>query len=102
ESSIKLDLPSASTGEKTKPKETGKIIINVVAKDILFFGDSPISLQDLSRRLREERMKTEIPLEVRIRTNRQVPYSVIEPVLVLCAQAGIGNVSFSVLEGSDP
>lgn len=102
ESSIQLDLPSATTGEKAKVKETGKIIINVVAKDILFLGDLPVSLQDLPVRLRAERAKTQIPLEVRIRTNRQVPYSVIEPILVLCAQTGITNVSFSVVEGSKP
>jgi hypothetical protein len=36
-------------------------------------------------------------LEVRIRGDRSVPYRVIEPLLVSCAEAGVWNVGFVVV-----
>jgi hypothetical protein len=36
-------------------------------------------------------------LEVRIRSDRSVEYSRIEPILLACVRAGIWNVSFAVL-----
>lgn len=100
ESSIKLDLPKAQTGEKIKKKETGKLVINVVDGNHLFLGEHRVTQEELRMRLLEEKNKSKDPLEVRIRTNRKVPYEIIEPILVICVQTGISHVSFAVIEGS--
>ena len=100
ESSIKLDLPKAQTGEKIKKKETGKLVINVIDGENLFLGEHRVTKEELRLRLQEEKIKSNVPLEVRIRTNRKVRYEIIEPILVLCVQTGITNVSFAVIEVS--
>jgi len=37
------------------------------------------------------------PFEVQIRSDRSVPYKIIEPILLSCARAGVTNVKFKVL-----
>ena len=38
------------------------------------------------------------PLDVRIRSDRTVPYEVIEPLLLACARSGVTRVKFPVLQ----
>ena len=40
-------------------------------------------------------------LEVRIRSDRTVPYARVEPVMLSCAKAGIWNVTFAVYRPED-
>ncbi len=94
---MKLDLPKAQTGEKIEPRETGKLVLNVAGPNSFFLGEYPVSLEDFRIRLLEEKKKAIHPLEVRIRSDRKVPYSDIEPILVICAQSGVSNVSFAVI-----
>ena len=35
--------------------------------------------------------------EVRIRSDRSVPYRFVEPVMIACARAGAWNVTFAVI-----
>ncbi len=102
ESLIAVDLPTAKTSRmpKSSGPETRKITINVTGEDHLFLGTRPIDREQLEQYLTAERSRAGIPLEVRIRTDRRVPYSAIEPVLVLCSQAGIDNVSFNTYRKS--
>lgn len=97
--SMKLDLPDATTGtERKEEDQSGKIIINVDSAGNLFLGTRAVTRDSLKAALRKEKSQTRLPLEVRIRTDHAVPYRLIEPVLVLCAESGIGDVSFSVIE----
>ena len=38
-------------------------------------------------------------LEVRIRSDRTVPYRIVEPLMVACARSGVWRVTFAVVEG---
>ena len=97
--SMQLELPSAQSGEADRQEsDTGKIIINVDPSGSLFFGAQPVTREELKAALLREKAAARRPLEIRIRTDRGVPYALIEPVLVLCAESGIGGVSFSVME----
>lgn len=97
--SMQLDLPSAVSGEADADEtESGKIILNVDTSGSVFFGAKPVTRDELKAALLKEKSDARRPLEIRIRTDRSVPYERIEPVLILCAESGIGNVSFSVME----
>lgn len=98
EVSIDLDLPSATTGKELTRQKTAKIIINVVSEESILLGTRPVSLSELHLFLETEKRKSKDPLEIRIRTNRVNPYQIVEPILVICARCGIGNVSFSVVD----
>ena len=96
ESLIAVDLPTAKTSRMPKASESGtrKITITVTGEDCLFLGTRLIDSEHLRQYLIAEQSRTGKPLEVRIRTDRHVPYRTIAPVMVICSQAGIDNVSF--------
>ena len=97
ESAMKLDLPVATTGrEPGQQQETGKTMINVAPNGLVYLGTREVTLDELQTELIRQQRETRLPLEIRIRTDRTVPWRIIEPVLVTCTKAGIGNVSFSV------
>lgn len=98
EASMPLDLPTAWTGQKAEPQETGKIVINVNPEGHLFLGIREVTREELHHELVRQKQESKLPLEIRIRTARTVPYRIIEPVLVTCARAGTGNVSFAVID----
>jgi biopolymer transport protein ExbD len=97
EALIAVDLPTAKTSRMPDSSQSGtrKITINITGEDHLFLGMTPIDREQLRQYLTAEQSRPGRPLEVRIRTDRRVPYRAIEPILVICSQAGIDNVSFN-------
>ena len=104
ESLITLDLPTAKTSRMPQASESGtrKITINITGEDHLFLGLTPVDRDQLRQYLIAEQSRNGKPLEVRIRTDRRVPYRAIEPILVICSQTGIDNVSFHTYQRSIP
>ena len=80
--------------EMTLPREAS----NVESADSVYFGARQVSYDELRERLRREKSRATRDVSVRIRANRDVPYSAIEPILVICAQTGFSDVSFAVVE----
>ncbi len=99
--SMPIDLPETASGEESPETETGKIILNIDRKGALYLGASPITREELRGALAKEKENAPRGLEVRIRSDRTVPYSQVEPVLLLCAETGITEVSFAVLTPAD-
>ncbi|MDO5554305.1 MAG: biopolymer transporter ExbD [Planctomycetia bacterium] len=99
EAAMKLDLPVAATGEQATAEATSaKVVINIDASGQTFLGTRPLAIDDLRQELIRQRQESSLPLAIRIRTSREVPYAQIEPVLVACTQAGVGDVSFAVYD----
>lgn len=99
-----LDLPVAETGTKSQETETPRVTINIGAQDddyAVRLGARPVTPQELRTRLARERETSGIDLEIRIRSDRSIPYRVIEPILLTCAQLGIWNVKFAVVRPED-
>ena len=96
EAFIAVDLPTTKTSRMPGASESGtrKITINMTGEDHIFLGMTPIDREQLRQYLTAEQARPGKPPEVRIRTDRRIPYRTIEPVLVICSQAGIDNVSF--------
>jgi biopolymer transport protein ExbD len=96
ESLIAVDLPTAKTSRMPKASESGsrKITINITGEDHVFLGMTPVDRDQLRLYLIAEQSRSSKPLAVRIRTDRRVPSRVIEPILVICSQSGVDNVSF--------
>ena len=95
---MELDLPSAESGERIKESNTRTLTLNVPKAGTMFLGNEPVDEVQFRAVLFRERQSSDKDIEVRIRLNKDVPYGVIEPVLVLCAEAGVWNVSFAVLK----
>jgi biopolymer transport protein ExbD len=65
--------PRFSVGAEEQPRDVIEAMISTQAKD-----------------------KAERPLELRIRSDRAVPFGEIEPLLVTAAEAGVRDVKFAV------
>src|SRR5262245_37982165 len=87
EKQLPLALPTAASAQPAASDDRPRLTINVLADGTLLVANRPIALAELATLLRERKAAHGDRLEVRIRADRSVPYSHIEPVLPLCARA---------------
>ncbi|MBO7725907.1 MAG: biopolymer transporter ExbD [Thermoguttaceae bacterium] len=92
-----VPLPTAAGGEEVESRETGKLVITIGEDGAVCVGSQVVPLDELKERLLREREASVLPLEVRVRADRSLPWPQAESVLLLCAEAGISDLSFSVL-----
>lgn len=93
---MKLPLPDAQSGTRTENSQAPRVIVNISSGGELQMAGRELTLDQFGQRLRERRARSGRDLEVRIRSDREVPYRDISPVMRRCAEAGIWNVTFAV------
>ena len=93
---LELDLPNASSGERADDDSHSRVTINLVPQGQIALGNDPVTPQQLTERLQVEAGERGADLEVRIRSDRAVPYREVEPILLACSRAGVWNVTFAV------
>jgi biopolymer transport protein ExbD len=98
ETQLELELPMASSGRQAVNDERPRLSVNVRSDGSVMLGSTATQLDDMGRRLRIERDRLGEDLEVRIRADRAVEYSLVEPILLACAEAQIWNVTFAVFK----
>jgi len=101
ETQVAVDLPDAATSDRPEEEDVRRLIVNVLSETEILVGSQPIEPARLETLLNYESQRSlgagnTRPLEVRIRTDRTVPYHVVEPILLACARSGIWNVKFAV------
>ena len=99
---LKLDLPQAGSGQRGDDEEIRRVIVNVLPRQEpggrIKVGGRLMHGDELTELIRYESRQTAGQLEVRIRTDRTVPYHVIEPVMLACARAKVWKVTFAVVQ----
>ena len=98
ETQLDLDLPTAASGRQAVDDERPRLSVNVRSDGSVMLGSTETPPMEMGRRLRIERERLGGDLEVRIRADRSVPYSAVEPILLACAEAQIWNVTFAVFK----
>ncbi|MBN1589385.1 MAG: biopolymer transporter ExbD [Pirellulales bacterium] len=103
---LELDLPTAASGRRAEAEgKARRIVVNVLPKTRderrIMVGGRLFDSDELGRLIRFERERTEGALEVRIRSDRRVPYRDIEPVMLACARSGVWDVTFAVVAGKE-
>lgn len=96
ETQLTMELPRAKSGDEMREPSVKRIILNLPSDGQLFVGGTPIQTAELPIFFKKLTAAHEI--EVHLRANRLVPYRAIEPILLACAESGIWNVSFSVIQ----
>lgn len=94
-----VELPRASSGGPEKADLRRRLIVTILPDGTMNIGGRELILPQVEQLIAEgsvEREGTD-EFEVRIRTDRRVPYRYIEPLLLACARAGVTNVKFNVL-----
>lgn len=94
---LEVDLPDAASGNRPEESDIRRIVVNVLAEGDVRVGTETVDSERLAGLIRYEARQTEGQLEIRIRSNRNVPYRVIEPILLASARAGVWNVTFAVV-----
>ncbi len=98
ETQLELDLPTAASGRQAAEDQRPRLSVNVRADGSVMLGSTETRPDEMVRRLQIERDRLGGDLEVRVRADRSVPYDVVEPILLACADAGIWNVTFAVFK----
>lgn len=96
ETQLALPLPAAESGRPPAADERPRLTVNVLADGTLLVANRLIAADELTRLLAERKAAHGDALEVRIRGDRSVPYSRVEPVMLACTRAGIWNVAYAV------
>ena len=101
ESNVKLDLPTAQSG-LDEDTESTMVVVNILADGSWQVAGDRVNLPRLNQLLIRIARQSAEPLRLKIRTDSEVGYSRIEPVLQAASKAGIGDIVFAVLEGPRP
>ena len=96
-----LQLPSAGSGQRPENDNVRRVVVNVLPEEKpagrIMVGGRLMRHKELAEMIDYETRQTGGRLEVRIRTDRTVPYQVVEPVMIACARAGVWKVTFAVV-----
>jgi biopolymer transport protein ExbD len=99
-----VDLPSATKGQDDDAESDapGRLTVTVMPDGQLSSSGKTISPDDFVLFL-SETLSEHGPdgTEVRIRADKAVPYSFVEPLLVKAAELGVTKIRFAVLRESD-
>ncbi len=93
---MELDLPAAETGTGAN-EESRRVVVNVLPEGTTMTAGKLVDLDELERIFRFERRQVGEDLEIRIRSDRQVPFRAVEPIMIAAARAGIWRVTFAVV-----
>lgn len=101
ETQLELDLPDAGTGQPPREEEIRRVVVNVLPRQQtaaqIMVGGRLVDDAKLAELIGYESRRAGGQLEVRIRSDRKVPYRVVEPVMIACARAGVWRVTFAVV-----
>ena len=98
ESTEPVELPLASQFDDGQAEVPRRLVVTVTADQVLHVGGRIVTLDQVADLLAEaETEKQDAAYEVRIRGDRRVPFHVVEPLMIACAQAGITRIGYAVL-----
>ncbi|MDA1051478.1 MAG: biopolymer transporter ExbD [Planctomycetota bacterium] len=100
EAQMELPLPVADSGEQPD-HEARRLTLNVTADGSMLLAGRHIDREELKQRLKLARDEHGEDVEIRIRGDRNVPYSAVSPIMLSCARTGIWKVTFGVYHSED-
>ena len=96
DTAIAVDLPVAETGDHPQEQQARRLTITITQPGTLFVGTTAFDKECLRRIMIDCRRDWGEEAEVLIRTNKDVPYGEIRPILRMAVESGIIHVSFAV------
>jgi biopolymer transport protein ExbD len=94
----RIELPIASKAQEDE-ESPNRLIVTIVASGEMSIGTTPIPPEEFEQRLQALIAKHgTAATELRIRADRSVLYSNVEPMLITAAQNGVTKVRFAVLK----
>ncbi|MBC8353032.1 MAG: biopolymer transporter ExbD [Planctomycetes bacterium] len=100
EAQMDLPLPVADSGEESNDELT-RLTLNVTEDGSMLLAGRRLDRDELKQRLNDARDEHGKDVEIRIRGDRNVPYSAVSPIMLSCARTGIWKVTFGVYRSED-
>ena len=100
DNAIQVELPEAETGTLPQEQNTRRLTITILNPGTMYAGTEILDKSRLRQLMTECRRVWGEEAEIRIRTNKNVPYGEVKPVLQMAAESGIIRVAFAVMERS--
>jgi biopolymer transport protein ExbD len=97
ENMLALDLPTANSGLEDV-SQTSTVVVNVLEDGSWQLAGQTVDEARLQQQFLKRALNTDEPLRLKIRTDKQVPYRRLEPILRVASSAGIGDIVFSVFD----
>ena len=99
DNAVDINLPEAVTGRLPTEQQMRRLTISIPRPGTLYAGADLIGdTARLQQLMLECRTNWGEAAEVRIRTNKDIPYGEIRPILRMAAESGIVRVSFAVTQ----
>lgn len=95
ESQLPLPLPTADAGEEAVVQRD-RVIVNLLGDGTVMLSGREVNSDELQRRLSNEITSGKQDLEVRIRSDRDVAFQFVQPILLAVSKSGVRNVTFAV------
>jgi biopolymer transport protein ExbD len=92
-----VELPEA-TQARAEDEVPSRVVVTIDSEQHVMLGAHEATFEEVEKRLHIVAEQHGVgATEVRIRADRNVPYSAVEPLLVAAARVGITKVRFAVL-----
>ena len=101
ETQLELDLPEASSGEQVEVSTAPRVVINVTEFGEFMLAGRQVTAEQLQQQLHNRIRKEGRELEVRIRSDRNIAFAKVRPIMLACAKVGIWNVTFAVYQAME-
>ena len=96
DNAILVDLPGAETGMLPQEQQTKYLTISIPNPETLHVGTEIFEKERLRQLMTECRKDWGEEAEIRIRTNKDIAFGAIKPILQMAIESGIVRVSFAV------
>ncbi|MCL2709880.1 MAG: biopolymer transporter ExbD [Planctomycetaceae bacterium] len=93
---IAVDLPEAETGILPEEQQARRLTVTVSNEGTVYVGTEVVDLERLRWIMSEARKDWGEEAEFQIRTDRNVHWGVVKPMLRMAAESGISRVAFAV------
>ena len=96
-----VELPEATQTENQVLESQNRLVVTVTVDRQLHVGGKIVEFAELENLIlaggATDAGDENSQFEVRIRGDQNVPYSVIEPIILACARAGVTQIKYSVI-----
>ncbi|MDO4569399.1 MAG: biopolymer transporter ExbD [Planctomycetia bacterium] len=98
EVAVEVDLPHAQSGDDVKDDEIARLTLSIPQPGAWYIGQNEIQEENIEEILQMEKARRQGAYQLRIRCAKSIPYGEMEPILILAARLGIGDIQFAVVQ----
>lgn len=96
DNAITVDLPEAETGSLLQEQQAKQLVVTVSSEGTFYVGTEIVDMERLRSIISGCRRDWGEGAEIQIRSDKNVCYGVIKPILRMAAKSGVCRVSFAV------